>query len=189
MTEDEEDIRLMQLVRAGDTDAFETLILRHQHRVYGTIAKMLGDSDEAEDLAQAVFVRVWQSARRYKPRAKFTTWLLTITRNLVFNEMRRRKRHPAEPLDTAAGDHAPRMSDTSQETPAQTLLEEELQRQIDRAISELPETQRLALVLRRYQELSYEEIADVLKVTVPSVKSLLFRARTQLKETLSAYLE
>ncbi|MGH8047718.1 MAG: RNA polymerase sigma factor, partial [Chthoniobacterales bacterium] len=80
----------MMRVRGGDAGAFATLVERHQHRVIGTIARMLGSPDEAEDLAQQVFVRVWKSAARWEPSAKFTTWLLTITRNLVFNEVRRR---------------------------------------------------------------------------------------------------
>src|SRR2546430_8779550 len=91
--EDTEDVRLMRLVSRGDTGAFEELIERHQSLVAGTVARMLGSNSDVEDIAQQVFIRVWKSARRYVPRAKFTTWLLKITRNLVFNEMRRTKRH------------------------------------------------------------------------------------------------
>ena len=83
--EDADDVRLMQLVGRGDTRAFEQLIEKHQTLVAGTIARMLGSSSDVEDIAQQVFIRVWKSARRYVPRAKFTTWLLKITRNLVFN--------------------------------------------------------------------------------------------------------
>src|SRR4026208_1661668 len=92
--EDADDVRLMQLVGGGDTQAFEQLIEKHQTLVAGTVARMLGSSSDVEDIAQQVFIRVWKSARRYIPRAKFTTWLLKITRNLVFNEMRRTKRRP-----------------------------------------------------------------------------------------------
>src|ERR1700739_4276450 len=91
--DDAEDVRLMRLVAGGDTIAFETLIERHQPLVLGTVARMLGSNSDVEDIAQQVFVRVWRSAARYVPKAKFTTWLLKITRNLVFNEMRRTKRH------------------------------------------------------------------------------------------------
>src|SRR5919199_5164263 len=91
--EDAEDVRLMRLVARGDTAAFEQLIERHQTLVLGTVARMLGSNSDVEDIAQQVFIRVWKSAGRYVPRAKFTTWLLKITRNLVFNEMRRTKRH------------------------------------------------------------------------------------------------
>ena len=96
--DDAEDIRLMQLVSGGDTAAFELLVERHQALVAGTVARMLGSNSEVEDIAQQVFIRVWKSAGRYVARAKFTTWLLKITRNLVFNEMRRAKRHPHLPV-------------------------------------------------------------------------------------------
>src|SRR6202171_1663201 len=98
--DDAEDVRLMALVGRGDTAAFEDLIERHQSLVAGTIARMLGSNSDVEDIAQQVFIRVWKSAGRYVPRAKFTTWLLKITRNLVFNELRRTKRHANVPLQT-----------------------------------------------------------------------------------------
>src|SRR5438309_3920016 len=96
--DDAEDVRLMRLVATGDTEAFEQLIERHQALVAGTVARMLGSNSDVEDIAQQVFIRVWRSAGRYVARAKFTTWLLKITRNLVFNEMRRGKRHPQIPM-------------------------------------------------------------------------------------------
>src|SRR6202163_1963410 len=96
--EDAEDVRLMRLVSRGDTSAFEELIERHQALVAGTVARMLSSNSDVEDIAQQVFIRVWKSARRYVPRAKFTTWLLKITRNLVFNELRRRSPHTQLPL-------------------------------------------------------------------------------------------
>src|SRR5713101_7481578 len=96
--EDAEDVRLMQLVSGGDTKVFEELVDRHQSLVAGTVARMLGSNSDVEDIAQQVFIRVWKSARRYVPRAKFTTWLLKIPRNLVSNEMRRAKRHAHVPL-------------------------------------------------------------------------------------------
>src|SRR5437764_2867634 len=98
--EDDEDVRLMRLMSAGDTQAFEELIERHQSLVIGTVARMLGSNSEVEDIAQQVFVRVWKSAGRYVARAKFTTWLLKITRNLVFNELRRSKRRGQVPLQS-----------------------------------------------------------------------------------------
>src|SRR5947207_14936363 len=101
--EDTEDVRLMQLVGRGDTGAFEELIERHQSLVAGTVARMLGSNSDVEDIAQQVFIRVWKSARRYVPRAKFTTWLLKITRNLVFNELRRSKRHAFIQLQSDPG--------------------------------------------------------------------------------------
>lgn len=186
---DAEDVRLMQMVKGGDMAAFEQLVERHQTLVAGTVGRMLGDNSEIEDLAQQVFVRVWKSAGRYEARAKFTTWLLTITRNLVFNEVRRRKRHATTPLQSGEpGAEEMQLKDEHAQSPKEALLEGELQRAIDSAITELPETQRMAVVLRRYEELSYEQIAEVLEQTVPAVKSLLFRARTQLRDRLKTYL-
>jgi RNA polymerase sigma factor (sigma-70 family) len=150
---------------------------------------MLGSNSDVEDIAQQVFIRVWKSAGRYVARAKFTTWLLKITRNLVFNEMRRAKRHPHQPVQIEPDADEIPLKDEAMATPDATLLQAELQRVIEKAITLLPETQRMALVLRRYEELSYEEIADVLDLSVPAVKSLLFRARTELRERLKDYLE
>jgi RNA polymerase sigma-70 factor (ECF subfamily) len=187
--DDAEDVRLMRLVAGGDTTAFEQLIERHQALVAGTVARMLGSNSDVEDIAQQVFIRVWKSAGRYVVRAKFTTWLLKITRNLVFNEMRRAKRHPHLPVQIEPqADEIP-LKDEATAAPDATLLHTELQAAIEKAITLLPETQRMALVLRRYEELSYEEIANVLDLSVPAVKSLLFRARTELRERLRDYLE
>jgi RNA polymerase sigma-70 factor (ECF subfamily) len=186
--EDAEDVRLMELVSQGDTSAFETLVERHQSLVGGTVARMLGSNSDVEDIAQQVFIRVWKSARRYVPRAKFTTWLLKITRNLVFNELRRSKRHAHVPLQTDPGAEEFPLKDEKNPAPDVSLLQTELQRAIEDAITQLPESQRMALILRRYEQLSYEEIAEVLDLSVPAVKSVLFRARTELRARLSRYL-
>jgi len=156
--------------------------------VVGTVSRMLGNNSDAEDIAQQVFVRVWKSAKRYVPRAKFTTWLLKITRNLVFNELRRRSRHPQVPLQTESDEEERPIRDEHAVAPDASLLEHELQKAIDAAIANLPETQRLAVILRRYEELSYEQIAETLDQSVSAVKSLLFRARTELRESLQRYL-
>lgn len=188
-TDDAEDVRLMRLIGGGDTAALEALIERHQALVVGTVARMLGSNSEVEDIAQQVFIRVWRSAARYVPQAKFTTWLLKIARNLVFNEMRRSKRHVSVPLQSEAGaKEIPVKTDPAQ-APDRSLLDRELEQAIAKAIAELPDTQRMAVVLRRYQDLSYEEIADVLDLSVPAVKSVLFRARTELRVRLKAYLQ
>jgi RNA polymerase sigma-70 factor, ECF subfamily len=187
--EDAEDVRLMRLVARGDTSAFEKVIERHQALVAGTAARMLGSNSDVEDIAQQVFIRVWKSARRYVPRAKFTTWLLKITRNLVFNELRRAKRRAQVSLQPEPGAEEIPLKDETNPAPDASLLEDELQRAIEEAIMQLPESQRMALVLRRYEQLSYEEIAEVLDLSVPAVKSVLFRARTELRSRLSKYLD
>lgn len=181
--ENERDVTLMRLIGDGDEEAMRELVERHQNRVYGTIARMLGSEREAEDLAQQVFVRVWKSAGRYQPSAKFTTWLYTIVRNLVFSETRRRGRADLNnPVDEE-------MRDDQQKTPSAEILDKEKMAAIQSAIDALPEQQRMAIILRRYEEMPYEEMAVVLKQTVPGVKSLLFRARTALRESLVRYLD
>jgi len=189
-TDAQEDVALMLRVKTGDMVAFEHLVDRHQHSVVGTVAKMLSGDADAEDIAQMVFLRVWRSAPRYEPTAKFTTWLMTITRNLVFNEMRRRQRARFVPIDGAETDNAPppQFEDTGAAQPGEELLKSEMQGAIDAAIAELPENQRLAIVLRRFENMPYEEIARVLHTSVPAVKSILFRARADLKEKLKPYL-
>ena len=178
----------MAEVKAGREECLQVLIERHQMRVVGTITKMLGDETEAEDLAQQVFVRVWKSAERYIPSAKFTTWLLTIARNLVFNEMRRRQRFKLIALGSESEEGMELLGDASALSPSQKILEWEMQEVIQEAIDQLPEPQRMALVLRRHEEMPYEDIAQILGASLPAVKSMLFRAREELKRCLHQYL-
>jgi len=187
--EDLDDIALMARTKRGDMDAFAVLVERHQHSVVGTVAKMLGNANDAEDVAQQVFVRVWKSAERYEPTAKFTTWLMTITRNLVFNEMRRLQRSRMVSMETREEDPPMQFPDDSARAPGEVLLGVELEQAIDDAIASLPEMQRMALVLRRYEEMPYEEIAKVLDTSVAATKSIIFRARNELRERLRKYLE
>jgi RNA polymerase sigma-70 factor (ECF subfamily) len=196
------DAALMARVKErGDLAAFETLVRNYQHSVYAMVARMLGDTRDADDIAQQAFLRVWKSARRWKPSAKFSTWLFTIVRNLTLNEIRRRKRHPTSSLDDsgAAGstrtgqpdkpaERHERVGDQTASSPSEDLLHSELEQAVEDAIAALPENQRMALILWRYEGLPYEEIAAILKTTPSAVKSLLFRARTELKETLARYL-
>jgi RNA polymerase sigma-70 factor (ECF subfamily) len=182
-----EDFELMRLAGRGDERAFEQLVERHQNLVIGTVAKMIGGAEGAEDIAQQVFVRVWQSAPRYRPEAKFTTWLLTIVRNLVFNETRRRRRGFFQPFENDDGTILDQ-PDTAMRDAAAQLDEREVGEAVDAAIAALPEAQRMAIILRRFENMPYDEIAAVLKTSVPAVKSLLFRAREDLRERLKAFL-
>jgi len=190
-TQSDNDIDVALMLRVGQRDeqAFEELITRHQNAVIGTVAKMLGNASEAEDIAQQVFIRLWKSAPRYKPTAKFTTFMFTIARNLVFNESRRKSRKKEYSMDEREDDFHLQTPDSEQAQPDEGLLHAELQHAVDLAIQSLPEKQRLAVVLRRYENMPYDEIATVLELSIPAVKSQLFRARNSLRESLQSYLD
>lgn len=183
------DIYLMSCVAKGDSAAFSELVDRHKNAVIGTVSKMLGGHGDIEDIAQQVFIRIWKSAVSYEPSAKFTTWMFTITRNLVFNETRRLSRKKTVSQNEFEDEYGIETPDAEARTPHESLEEKELSSAIDKAIEELPEKARMALTLRRYQNMPYEEIADVLEISVSAAKSLLFRARTQLKTALRDYLD
>jgi RNA polymerase sigma-70 factor (ECF subfamily) len=186
------DAALMLQVKQGDTAAFTTLVEKYKQPVLNLAFRTLRDETEAEDLAQAAFVQVWKSAARYEPSAKFSTWLFTIARNLCLNEIRRRTRHPAESLDQTrddAGDQPLHQVEDRRTTAApDDLLRGELESKVDEALSSLPENQRTALLLCRQEELSYEEIAEVLGCSLSATKSLIHRARETIKARLKPYL-
>jgi RNA polymerase sigma-70 factor (ECF subfamily) len=187
------DAALMLRVQRGDRDAFTELVRKYQQPIFNFILRTLRDETEAEDLAQATFVQVWKSARRYQASAKFSTWIYTIARNLCLNEIRRRARHPAESLDgsahTGAEDIAPQIEDRAAPHPPGALLQGELEMKLAEALGDLPENQRTAILLCQRDELSYEEIARVLGCSLAATKSLIFRGRETLKLRLKAYLK
>lgn len=186
---DQESVRLMLLVKEGDVRAFEKLVELHQNAIIGTVARMLNNVDDAHDVAQQVFIRVWRSAPRYEPTAKFTTWLYTITRNLVFNETRRRSRRKEVSMEQENEDDAPKhFADHSVPGADHNLAQAEFHTALDQAIEALPEKQRLAVILRGRQDLPYEDICTILKMSLPAVKSLLFRARTELRKHLASFM-
>jgi RNA polymerase sigma-70 factor (ECF subfamily) len=178
---------LMARIAKGDGKAFEILVNRHQASVLNLIYRFIGDRTQAKDLAQEVFLRVWQSAKTYEPKAKFTTWIYRITTNLCLNELKsaRRKRwlsfHRAnedseKTLEETLSDGSPSAEDL--------LLTREQNRRITDALQDLPGNQRMALVLKRYDDLSYQEIAQILGCSVSAVESLLVRAKRTLQEKL-----
>lgn len=179
-------VALMLRVRGHDEAAFRELVEATEDRIYGTIVKMLGGIEGAEDLAQKVYLRIWQARERYEPTAKFSTWMFSITRRLVLNERRGRARRGAVFYEPAAEEKVQEAS--GGESPAREASAAELSRAIDAALASLPEEQRTAMILRRYEEMSYEGIAEVLGTTVPAVKSLLFRARETLRVKLAGWL-
>ena len=187
------DAALMLRVKQGDAAAFTQLVEKYKQPIMNLVWRTVRDETEAEDIAQNVFVQAWKSAPRYQATAKFSTWLFTIARNLCLNEFRRRSRHPAESLD--------QMRDDSDDQPLfqvvdkrirgaqDDLLQGELEHKVDAAIGALPENQRIALALCRQEELSYEEIAEVLGCSLSATKSLIHRARETLKARLKPYLQ
>ena len=190
--EDKADIALMLRAGKGDMAAFSEIVARHQQMIFGTAAKMLGSADDAEDIAQTVFIRAWKAAPNYVPTAKVTTWLLTITRNLVFNESRRRRRATFESFEQsiAPGEDTPRQFvDTAQRDANELIHEQEVTAAVDAAIAMLPENARLAVILRRDQDMPYEDIARVLNLSLANVKTIIFRARIELKERLQSLLD
>ncbi|MDG1669960.1 MAG: sigma-70 family RNA polymerase sigma factor [Akkermansiaceae bacterium] len=191
-TEDanDEDVAWMARIAKGDDQAFRLLVEKHQGAVIGTVAKMTNCSADTEDIAQQVFLRIWKSAKRYQPTAKFTTFLFTVTRNLVFNETSKKSRRKESSIEEQEDDWRRSVAysdETSQ--PDQKLAQSEMKEVVDIAIARLPEKQRLAVILRRYEQMPYEEMATVLELSVPAVKSQLFRARNSLREMLSDYLK
>jgi RNA polymerase sigma-70 factor (ECF subfamily) len=187
------DIRLMLLVRDDDSVAFGELVGRFQHRLVAVMHHLVGSPDEAEDLAQEVFLRVYRTRKKYTPKAKFSTWLFTIANNLALNALRDRKRRPVLPLDIhESGPLGPRSTETSAPgrdvPPAHNLQQKELADVIRRALDDLNERQRVAIVLNKFEDMNYADIADVMGLTTKAVKSLLSRARAKLREALQGYI-
>jgi RNA polymerase sigma-70 factor (ECF subfamily) len=185
------DATLMLAVQRGDRGAFTELVGKYQQPIYNFILRTLRDETEAEDLTQNTFVQVWKSAARYTVKARFSTWLYTIARNLCLNEIRRRSRHPADPLEGVSDDEdrpVPQHEDRSAPQATEALLHGELEQKLAEALADLPENQRTAILLCQQDELSYEEIAAVLGCSLSATKSLIFRGREALKLRLKAYL-
>lgn len=176
---------LMSRTAEGDEYAFEVLVRRHQTSVLNLIYRYVGDRTKARDLAQEVFLRVWRAANRYEPKAKFTTWIYCIAANLCLNELKssgKKKLFFSEsPIEEGQT-----LNEESNVSPSaeDILLAEERSRQISHALQNLPEKQRMALILKRYDNLSYGEIAKIMECSVSAVESLLVRAKRNLKEKL-----
>jgi RNA polymerase sigma-70 factor (ECF subfamily) len=186
------DAALMQRVTQGDQRAFEELVEKYKQPVFNMIYRTLPDAAEAEDLAQTVFIQVYKSAARYRVEAKFSTWLFTIARNLCLNELRRRSRHPADSLDAsvAPDEDAParQYEDIRNTAAPDRLIQDELVAKVSEALKDLPEAQRTAILLYQEQDKSYEEISEILDLSLSATKSLIHRARETLKQRLKPYL-
>lgn len=187
------DIRLMLRVRDDDEAAFAELVERFRHRLVAVMHHLVGNADEAEDLAQEVFLRVYRNRKKYTPKAKFSTWLFTIANNLALNALRDRKRRPVLPLEVQeSGPLGPRPNEAvaaaRDEPPAHNLQQQELADVIRCALDGLNERQRVAIVLNKFEDMNYADIAEVMGLTTKAIKSLLSRARAKLREALQGYI-
>lgn len=184
MQDSERDIELMLLVQGDDDRAFEELIERHQKKVLNLAYKYVGNLEEAEDVAQEVFLRIYKMRKTYKPTAKFATWLYKITVNICLNEIRDRSYAVSLPLP-----ENDLLTKSNQVYPDEEAKKTELQTIVKSAIDALPKNQKMVVILTKYENMSYDKVAEAMDLSVEAVKSLLFRAKDNLKRMLSKYVE
>lgn len=188
------DIALILKAKSGDARAFGELLRKYEPWVLNTLYRLLGDRPQAEDLTQKVFLKLFGSLGRYRPEAKFSTYLYTLVAN-SFRDALRRKSTQGEQvsldasLEREGGGKPAQFPDLGQKTPEQIAEDEELTRWVRQAVACLPERERLALVLRTYNRRSYEEIAEVLETTKKAVEGLLYRAKANLAERMGPYFQ
>ena len=179
-------------VKAGDEQSFGLLLQRYRTPLVNFLYRMVRSREQAEDLAQEVFIRVYRAREEYVPSAKFTTWLFRIATNLALNSLRDHRHQKLEismdaPLTADAEDGDEKRFEVADKHPTieQELLEEDRKKMIRHAIEKLPEKQRAAVLLHKYQELDYSEIAKILSVSESALKSLLFRSYEVLRVELA----
>ena len=183
----EEEARLVQAIRAGDGDAFETLVREHQTRVYNLALRMTGSEEDAQDIAQETFLKAWRTMGKYRGECSLGSWLYRIASNLSIDLLRKNKRQQREKIvsleDNGEDGRTLELPDLREEP--QTILErEENRRAVWACLEKLPEEQRLILVLRDVNGLSYEEIGASMGLEMGTVKSRIFRAREKLANLL-----
>ena len=171
------DIEIVNQCLAGDVNAFEALIERYKRAVYNTAYRMMGNREEAEDVSQEAFIRMYNSLSRYNPEYKFITWTLKITTNLCLDNLRKRK------AETVPIDEWFEIKD-EKDTPEEEYIRKESQRLVQDAIMKLPDKYREFLILFHHRNMSYQEIMDVTGESLTIVKNRLYRARQMLKEEL-----
>jgi RNA polymerase sigma-70 factor (ECF subfamily) len=185
----ESDLDLMLRVRDGDSASFEILLRRYRLPLVSYFCRMLRDRGLAEDLAQEVFLRVYKSRERYQPEARFTTWLYRIATNLALNAIRDRRDEVSDTPSDDSDDGPPvELFVDPQPTVEHQLIQGDRERLIRQAVEALPENQRASVILHKYQEVDYRQIAKVLSVSESAVKSLLFRAYETLRVRLEPLL-
>lgn len=181
------DGELIKRFNNGNKQAFEELIQRYQHKVYNTTFRMLGNHDDALDMAQESFIRVFKSLDKFKGKSSFSTWLFSITTNICRDELRKRKRN----LETVSISTNKRITEqfteetNEKQSPEKISISRELSITIQKKVDQLPSEQKIVFVLREFQGLSYKEISDVLDISMGTVKSRLSRARRVLRQDLN----
>jgi RNA polymerase sigma-70 factor (ECF subfamily) len=185
---DDPDVGLMLRVQRDEPGAFAGLVERFGPRIFARLFRMLQDRQEAEDLTQEVFLRLYRARLRYRPRAKFSTWLYHVTQNVARNALRRRRRHAWLRLSRLGADEEavrvrPRQERIN-DSPSARLERRELAQVVRGAVAALAGRQRTAMEMRQFQNYSCAEIADALALTPEATKSLLYRARLQLRDCL-----
>jgi len=181
----DKDAELMLRLKNGDISCFEALMRKYKKQVMNIIYRFIGDENEAEDLAIEVFLRLFESAKIYRVKAKFSTYLYRITVNLCINELKKKRRHKVISLNAL---NTPISSGPSF-SPLSILEQRERDALIKKMIDALPPRQRMALILQIYEELSYREISKVLACSIKSVERLLYRAKLNLRRKLGPYFK
>jgi RNA polymerase sigma-70 factor (ECF subfamily) len=185
-----DDFTLIRAIQDGDHQAFESLVNRYQRQVANLIYMTMGSSNDVEDIAQEVFIRVYRSLPKFKFDASFFSWMYRITRNLCIDEIRKRKVRKVLSLDFLTEDVLEKNRKSKEhELPTDAMLTDEKHRIIQAALKRLKPEHREILVLREYEDLGYSEIAETLGISPEAVKSRIFRARMELKILLSHYFK
>lgn len=181
----EPEVRWMEGIARGDEEAFRMLVNRYERQILNLAYRYCGDVQESRDLAQEIFLKVFLNAGRWKPRARFSTWLFRVAVNHCLNHTRRRAREPVvtAKLSVAAGQGCTGVPAMSDGLPPDSAESERAAR-VRQAVLSLPPRQRLALILHRYHGLSYREIADRMECSRAAVESLLVRAMDRLRASL-----
>lgn len=178
---------LVDRAKNGDPDAFNELVLRYEKQVYNLTYRMMGNPEDASDLSQEGFLRIYRSLSRFRGESLFSTWVYRIVSNTCLDELRKRKNYKIQSFDETfvPGQEEPRLALSNfGESPEAVIEQRETQQEIHKAITQLSEEYRLAVILRDIQGLSYEEMATTLSCSIGTVKSRINRGRKKLKEEL-----
>ena len=185
-----DDFKLIRSIQAGDHKAFEILVRRYQRQVANLVYVTMGNRDDVDDIAQEVFIRVYRSLPKFKFDASFFSWLYRITMNLCIDEIRKRKIRRVLSLDYLTEDTLEKnRKDKENATASDSILKEERQHVVQSALQRLTREHREVLVLREYQDFSYDEIAETLGLKLEAVKSRIFRARREMRNLLNDYFK